>query len=212
MPKSLNVLISAGPTREAIDPVRYLSNHSSGKMGYALAAAAQKFANVTLVTGPTALPKPKGCKIIEVESAQDMLVAMQNHFAKNDVTIMVAAVADYRASKIATQKIKKTKNTLTLKLVKNPDILKTLGQRKKSRQLLVGFAAETENELAYGKKKLREKNLDWIAVNHVARTDIGFGSDQNEITLLNKDGKQIEIKKSSKATVAKRMLKAILNR
>jgi phosphopantothenoylcysteine decarboxylase/phosphopantothenate--cysteine ligase len=207
----LHILISAGPTREPIDPVRYLSNHSSGKMGYAIAQAALEAGHcVTLVTGPTALKAPLGCEVIQIETANDMHKAMLKKFPKADVTIMVAAVADYRPETVAAQKIKKTKDTLTLKLVKNPDILKALGQKKKKKQILVGFAAETQNAIAYGQKKLKEKKLDWIAVNNVAKKGIGFGSEENEVTLLSAKGEQKTLKQNQKNLIAKKILEVIL--
>jgi phosphopantothenoylcysteine decarboxylase/phosphopantothenate--cysteine ligase len=210
MPRKLRILISAGPTREPIDPVRYLSNFSSGKMGYALAQAAMQIGDVTLVTGPVALNPPRGCRVIPVLTAKEMLTAMTKEFKNADITIMVAAVADYRPAIVARQKIKKTKGTLTLKLIKNPDVLKTLGARKKANQILVGFAAETKNVLAYGKKKLREKNLDWIVINNVAKKGIGFGSDDNEIILVGRDEQILKMRKAAKTHVAELILAAIL--
>lgn len=209
MTKPLNILISAGPTREPIDPVRYLSNHSSGKMGYALAAAARKFGTVTLVSGPTNLAAPKNCRVIKIETAAQMLKAMTQEFAKANLIIMVSAVADYRPAQVAKQKIKKTQATLTLKLIKNPDILKRLGSKKKPEQTLVGFAAETQKALAYGKKKLVEKNLDWIIINNVAKKGIGFGSAENEVTLVSRHGKTTHFGRQSKAALATKLLTVI---
>jgi len=209
--KPLNILISAGPTREPIDPVRYLSNHSSGKMGYALAAAARRFGSVTLVSGPVALAVPKNCHVIKTETAAQMGKAMDKAFAKADIIIMVAAVADYRPAQVAKQKIKKTQETLTLKLIKNPDILKRLGRKKKAGQILVGFAAETQKVLAYGKKKLVEKNLDWIIINNVAKKGIGFGSAENAVTLVSKKGKTFHFVKQGKTALAAKLLATIIN-
>ncbi len=186
--KKLHFLITAGPTQESLDPVRYLSNHSSGKMGYALAKAALiKGHRVTLISGPTALTPPKKAVTIPVVSALEMFKAVMKTYRSADVIIKVAAVADYRPQTISKQKIKKSKDTLMLKLIKNPDILKTLGKKKKSGQLLVGFAAETHQDLAFGRAKLKEKKCDWIIVNNVGRKDIGFSSENNEVTLLSKN-------------------------
>lgn len=206
--KRLQVLISAGPTREAIDPVRYLSNHSSGKMGYALAeAAVKKGHGVTLVSGPTALTAPRGVCLVPVTTAWEMRRALLERSQKADVIFMVAAVADYRVVKIAQQKIKKKSDTLTLTLIKNPDILSELGQHKKSHQILVGFAAETHDHLSCAQKKLCTKNLDWIVLNDVANKKIGFGSDDNAVTLLNRAGEKIFFKKENKKKLAGKILR-----
>jgi phosphopantothenoylcysteine decarboxylase/phosphopantothenate--cysteine ligase len=209
--KRLHILISAGPTREAIDPVRYLSNHSSGKMGTALAEAAAKEGHrVTLVSGPTALAAPRGVCLVNVTTALEMRQAVLEGSQKSDVIFMVAAVADYRVAKIAQQKIKKKNETLTLKLIKNPDILSELGRRKKSHQILVGFAAETHKHLSYAQKKLRIKNLDWIVLNDVADKKIGFGSDENAVTLLSCAGEKIVFKKQSKKKLAQKIIREII--
>lgn len=207
--KLRNILVCAGPTQEKLDPVRYLSNHSSGKMGYALAQAAKKYGHVVLVSGPTALKAPQNCKFIPVVTAREMEKEMLKQFPKADLTIMVAAVADYRPETVARQKIKKTADTLILRLVKNPDILKKLGERKKNNQILVGFAAETQNALAYGRKKLAEKNLDWIVVNNVAKKGIGFGAEENEAVLLSRGGKTIPFAKQDKKRLAAKLLELI---
>lgn len=210
--KRLQVLISAGPTREAIDPVRYLSNHSSGKMGYALAEAAAKQGHVvTLVSGPTALTVPVGVNFVSVTTALEMRRALFNYAKKADVILMVAAVADYHVAKIAKQKIKKKSATLTLKLIKNPDILSELGQRKKNHQTLVGFAAETNKHISHAQKKLRTKNLDWIVLNDVANKKIGFGSDENAVTLLSREGEKIVFKKENKKILAQKILRRIVS-
>lgn len=183
-------VITAGPTQEAIDPVRYISNHSSGKMGYALAQAAQKRgATVTLISGPTQLDTPHGVKRIDVKSAQEMLYACRTATAtKTDVFIASAAVADFRMKEAANQKMKKTSdsNEIQLTLVKNPDIIATIA-KEKAAQLIVGFAAETQNVLSYAKDKLERKGLDLIIANDVSRTDIGFNQDQNQVTVISKD-------------------------
>lgn len=210
--RKLHILISAGPTKEAVDPVRYLSNHSSGKMGYALAeAAVKKGCGVTLVSGPTALKAPRGVCLVSVTTALEMRRALLGHFQKADVIFMVAAVADYRVAKIAQQKIKKKSETLTLRLIKNPDILSELGRRKKPHQILVGFAAETNKHLSHARKKLHTKNLDWIVLNDVADQKIGFGSDDNAVTLLSRTGEKIIFKKQSKKKLAGKIIREIMS-
>ncbi len=183
--KAVKILITAGPTREAIDPARFLSNRSSGKMGYRLAeAAARRGAEVTLVSGPTALAPPVGVRCVKVQSAVDMHAAVMQHAEENKVIIKSAAVADYRSREIAAEKIKKDKISEHLELARNPDILFELGQRKKSGQLLVGFAAESSNLEVEGRKKLEAKNLDLIAVNNINSDDTGFETDNNQVLLL----------------------------
>lgn len=210
----MKVLISAGPTREAIDPVRFISNRSSGKMGYALARAA-KFAGheVLLVSSPTELPAPHGIKIVKVETAAEMGGAMKKFAKFADIIIMAAAVADYRPLKSFTskQKIKKNKETLIIKFVKTEDILASLGRTKKKNQILVGFAAETEDLIENAEKKLLSKNLDWIIANDVSRKDIAFESDDNEVVMLSKNGRKIKLPKSSKLKIAKKIIKIICN-
>lgn len=214
MPKyKLSILITAGPTVEAIDPVRYLTNHSSGKMGYALAKAAVDLGHkVILISGPTGLVPPRGCRVITVESARAMEQAVLKHFAKSQVIIKTAAVADYRPVSIHSQKIKKTGATLMLRLVRNPDILKQLGMRKRADQTLIGFAAETQKLIKNAEKKIYEKNLDWIVLNDVSRKDIGFGSDQNAVTLISKNGLRIAFAKQDKMKLANALLKIILSK
>ncbi|GBG94119.1 phosphopantothenoylcysteine decarboxylase / phosphopantothenate-cysteine ligase [Ligilactobacillus salitolerans] len=205
------VLISAGPTVEPIDPVRYLSNHSSGKMGYALAnAAAKRGAEVTLVSGPTRLTKPAGVKFIQIQAAAELQETMEKNFSKSDIVIMAAAVSDYHVDQVAPQKIKKNGQDLELHLVSNPDILAGLGQIKKG-QILVGFAAETENLLANGNKKLQKKNLDLLVLNDVSRTDIGFNAEDNEVRLLRARREPRLIAKSSKDQIANQIFDEILN-
>ncbi len=182
--KGKKVLISAGGTREAIDPVRYIANRSSGKMGYALAKRALvRGAEVILVTGPTKLTPPAGVTTYEVQTTAELEKAMLTHYADQDIVIMAAAVADYRVKTVAEQKIKKNAETWQLELVKNPDILKRLGELKRD-QILVGFAAETTDLLHYATKKLQQKNADLLVANDVSRKDIGFGADDNEAWLL----------------------------
>ncbi len=201
-------LITAGPTQEAIDPVRYLSNHSSGKMGYALAQAAlQCGAAVTLISGPTHLPAPADAKLIKVTTAEEMLQAVQNEIKQHDVFISAAAVADYRPAEAAAQKIKKKSQDLLLKLEPTIDILATIAKAK-PKALLVGFAAETENSLQHGEKKRCTKALDFMIVNDVSRMDIGFNSDENEVTILSKD-KPIHLAKATKREIARQIMEVI---
>ena len=208
--KEKRVVVTAGGTHEEIDPVRYIANRSSGKMGYALAsAAAQRGAEVTLISGPSALPQPMGVKFIGIETAAELATAVKRAYPTTDVVIMAAAVADYRVKKVASQKIKKENASWQLELVKNEDILFSLGQTKRN-QLLVGFAAETENLLANAQAKLTKKNLDLLVANDVARKDIGFASDSNEVTLLTKNQKPKHLKRASKQVIAGAILDEIV--
>ncbi|MBJ7550424.1 bifunctional phosphopantothenoylcysteine decarboxylase/phosphopantothenate--cysteine ligase CoaBC [Marinomonas ostreistagni] len=204
-------VITAGPTMEAIDPVRYISNHSSGKMGYALAAAAQaRGASVTLVSGPTQLDAPQGVKRIEIKSAEDMLSACREAMVKPaDVFIGAAAVADFRMKEVASQKMKKTGDSdeMQLTLVKNPDVIATLSQENTAK-CMVGFAAETQDVIAYAKSKLERKGLDLIIANDVSRTDIGFNNDENQVTVLSKD-QQWTPPKESKSALAIELVELI---
>lgn len=204
-----NVVVTAGPTREPLDPVRFLSNRSSGKMGYALAeAACYRGAEVTLISGPSNLNPPLGCKLVEVETALEMREAVMNCFPEADVVIKAAAVSDYRPVKKEEKKIKKGAASLELLLVKNPDILEELG-RMKTNQILVGFAAETEKVREYAAEKLKEKNLDLIVANEVSRQGIGFEAEDNEVFLVYPDGKITEIPLMSKKEVAFCILDAV---
>lgn len=203
----MNCLISAGPTREWIDPVRFLSNPSSGKMGYALArAAVDRGMQVTLVSGPTALKAPAGAEVLYVESAREMQEAMSQRFAKADLIIMTAAVSDHRPETRSKQKQKKEQMRMTLDLVANPDILMELGKQKKNGQTLVGFAAETENLLPNARRKLREKNLDWIVANDVSEKDRGFQSDFNKISLLSKEQNEMDFEYQEKNSLARKIM------
>lgn len=206
MPQKI-ALITAGPTEEAIDPVRFLSNHSSGKMGYALAIAAKKRGyRVILITGPTKLPPPRGIKVIRVTTAREMLHAVMQNYKKAALIIKSAAVADYRPMSAPRHKIKKKKKTISLRLTRNPDILRELGKRKKRGQVLAGFAAETASPLKNGFLKLKNKNCDWMIVNDVSKKGIGFGLDENEITLLSSKGVIVPLKRSSKISLAFKIL------
>jgi len=202
------ILVTAGPTVERIDPVRYLTNRSTGKMGYAVAqAAAERGANVTLVSGPVALAAPQGVKRVMVESAADMLQAVLAEYEDTDIVIKAAAVADYTIPEAAPEKIKKG-GDLTLALQPTVDILKTLGANKGER-ILVGFAAETTDVAAYAKEKLTKKNLDLIVANDVSRSDAGFACDTNIITVFSKDGSACEFDKCSKADAAGHILDCV---
>jgi len=202
------ILITAGPTQEAIDPVRYISNHSTGKMGYALANAfARADAAVTLVSGPTALPLPHpAVRRIDVRSAEQMFVATQAEFANADVTILSAAVADYTPAHPADRKIKKKEAQFQIDLIKTVDIAATLGQQKQPGQWMMGFALETDNELDNARKKLISKNLDWIVLNSLRDTGAGFGHDTNKITVIDKAGQTLDFDLKSKADVARDLL------
>lgn len=183
--KGLSVLVTAGPTREPIDPARFISNRSSGKMGYALATAAQRRgAKVTLVSGPTSLACPLNVKRVEVTTAMEMRDAVIEHAEKASVIVKAAAVSDFRPENIHSHKVKKDKAELEIAFSQNPDILYELGQNKKNNQFLVGFAAESQNIIDEGKKKLVKKNLDIIAVNDISGTHTGFAADTNQITLI----------------------------
>lgn len=203
----LRVLVSAGPTREAIDPVRFISNHSSGKMGYALAeAAAEAGAVVTLVSGPVALDCPERVNRVFVESAEDMLAACREH-SDCDIFIATAAVADYRPAGACEQKIKKTQDTMSLELIRNPDILKTLAQLDNG-PFTVGFAAETNDVLAYARGKLERKGLNLIVANDVSDASIGFNSDDNAVTLISADSERT-LPQASKQQLARTLVAEI---
>ncbi|RRD95481.1 bifunctional phosphopantothenoylcysteine decarboxylase/phosphopantothenate--cysteine ligase CoaBC [Clostridiales bacterium COT073_COT-073] len=199
-----NVLVTAGPTIEAIDPVRYLTNHSSGKMGYALAEEAQKRgANVTLISGPTSLSRPKVSKFISVISSLDMYQAVTEHFITADIVVKAAAPADYRPKEYHPQKIKKeTGDEFRIELERNPDILKLVAAKKQD-QIMVGFAAESENELANAMAKLTGKNLDMIIVNNIKAENAGFQSDTNVVTTIDKHKNMERIGEMPKTQLAK---------
>lgn len=196
------IMVTAGPTREAIDPVRYISNHSSGKMGYAIAQAAlERGADVILISGPVSMTPPAGARFISITSAQDMYEAALKYFDEVDAVIGAAAPADYRPRNASRTKLKKIEDTLTLELVKNPDIIKTLGEAKRF-QKVVGFAAETENLEQYAREKLAAKNLDMIVANDVSMADIGFGSDYNAVKIIRSDGSMRDVPKATKEQIA----------
>ncbi len=213
-----NILITAGPTRERIDPVRFISNRSSGKMGYALAKIAQKADfNVTLISGPVAIPPPEGVTLVKVESATEMECEVRNFAKFADIIIMAAAIADYRPKFITNSKIKKTDGNMMLELERTTDILGELRSSQtevklKDELILVGFAAETEDLIKNAKDKLNKKHLDWIVANDISRTDAGFQSDHNEVTMISKKGDLIEIPLQSKEKIAEIILNYIIQK
>ena len=206
------VLITAGPTVEAIDPVRYISNHSSGKMGYAIARAAERRgARVTLVSGPVNLDPPVGVEVVPVESCDEMAQAVFSHLKASDIIIKVAAVADYRPVDISTRKIKKTASKeMRLSMTENMDILKRVGELKTDDQFLVGFAAETNDLEAHALVKMKKKNLDMIAANLVGIENSGFKTDTNKVKLFFKNGSSKDIPLMDKQSVAHVLLDAIV--
>jgi phosphopantothenoylcysteine decarboxylase/phosphopantothenate--cysteine ligase len=211
MVKKLNCLISAGPTREWIDPVRFISNPSSGKMGYALAKEAHtRGFDVNLVSGPVSIKPVDGIMLTRVETAEEMRKAMIEKYATSDLIIMCAAVCDHKPKFKWQQKKKKDQFPQNIEMIPNEDILEELGQRKKEFQTLVGFAAETENGVQNALQKLKKKNLDWIALNEISHKNIGFGSENNEITLFSSLGKKVKIEISSKEDLATAMFEVIL--
>ena len=206
----LKVVITAGPTRERIDPVRFITNRSSGKMGYAVAEAARDAgANVVLVSGPVQLAAPRGIERVDVESAEEMLSAVQRNIDGTDIFIAAAAVSDYRCGEVACQKIKKTSDTMTLSLSRAPDVLATIG-RSAAPPFLVGFAAETENVERNALSKLAAKNLDMIAANQVG-DGLAFDKDDNALTVYWPGGKQ-ELSLTSKAALARQLIETIARR
>lgn len=204
-----DIVITAGPTKEAIDPVRYMSNNSSGKMGYALARnAINRGANVTLISGPTSLNPPKGVNFISIETTEDMLKAVSKSFDKCDVLIKAAAPSDYRPEKFSPIKIKKSgenKDGLTIKYIKNPDIAAYFGEKKKH-QVMVGFAAETNNLYEYSMGKIVKKNLDFIVANDVSKEGAGFSVDTNIVSIIDKNGDKKDYPMMNKKEVAKIIL------
>ncbi|MDD7176297.1 MAG: bifunctional phosphopantothenoylcysteine decarboxylase/phosphopantothenate--cysteine ligase CoaBC [Clostridiales bacterium] len=209
--EGLRVMVTAGPTREPLDPVRYISNRSSGKMGYAIArAAARRGAQVTLLSGPVSLPKPEGVEVVPILTTQELLERAGERVDAQDVLIQAAAPADYRAKEIAPQKIKKQGGAgMTLELVENPDVAAALGQRKQPHQVFVGFAAETNDVQAHARDKLARKNLDMIVANDVTRPGAGFDVDTNIVTLMTGEG-SIALELMTKDEVAQRILDRVL--
>lgn len=207
----VKVVITAGPTREAIDPVRYISNHSSGKMGFALAqAAVEAGASVTLIAGPVCLTSPDRVKRIDVDSAEQMYQATMDNLANCDIFIGAAAVADYRPAESADQKIKKSAETLSIELIRNPDIIAAVASHQQ-RPFTVGFAAETQNLIGYAQNKLEKKKLDLIIANDVANTEIGFNSDNNAVTVIWNGGEKT-LPMTSKQQLSRCLLSEIAQR
>jgi phosphopantothenoylcysteine decarboxylase/phosphopantothenate--cysteine ligase len=205
-----HVLVTAGPTREPIDPVRVITNPSTGTMGYALAAAAaRRGARVTLISGPTALATPEGVERMDVTTAEEMHKVVQTH-KDADLVIMAAAVADYTPIETAPSKIKKQEGEMTLRLRRTPDILATLGQEKRNGQILVGFAMETDDGLANARRKLEQKNLDWIVLNNLREAGAGFGTGTNRVTLIHRNGSHETLPLMSKSEVAEALMASIV--
>lgn len=206
----MRFLITAGPTREPIDPVRFLSNRSSGKMGYALADGALSMGHeVHLITGPVSLEPPHDAVVTAVESASEMFEAVKREIKTADVAIFCAAVSDYRIKEVAEEKIKKSDDELVLRLVKTPDILGSTRTEFKFGGYLVGFAAETENLEANAAEKLRRKGCNLLVANDVSRSDIGFDHNENEVRLFFADGRRREIPRAGKGEIAAKILEAI---
>jgi phosphopantothenoylcysteine decarboxylase/phosphopantothenate--cysteine ligase len=204
------VLVTAGPTCEDLDPVRFITNRSSGKMGYAVAeVAAQRGAKVILVSGPTALETPEGTERVDVRSAEEMLRAVKARFANATIAVFAAAVADYRPAAASTAKIKRTNEALTIRLEPNPDILATAA-KEKGEQVVVGFAAETDHVAENARKKLDEKNADLMVANDVTAEGAGFDVDTNIVTIFSRDGRDMPLPRLTKAEVAKRILDEVL--
>lgn len=206
------VVVTAGPTIVPIDPVRILTNRSSGKMGYSIAEEARdRGAEVVLISGPTSLRKPNGIRVIDVKTNEDMFNAIKNEFEDADIVIKSAAVADYKAKNYSNEKIKKTGDDLNLIFERDRDILKTLGDMKEN-QILVGFAAESSNLKENAKGKLERKNLDYIVANDISKPETGFASDENKVTIISKSGEEVSLEKMSKREVAKNIFDIIKGR
>ncbi|EOU1724224.1 bifunctional phosphopantothenoylcysteine decarboxylase/phosphopantothenate--cysteine ligase CoaBC [Clostridium perfringens] len=206
------VVVTAGPTMVPIDPVRILTNRSSGKMGYSIAEEARdRGAEVVLISGPTSLRKPNGIKVIDIKTNEDMFNAIKDEFKDADIVIKSAAVADYKAKNYSNEKIKKTGDDLNLIFERDRDILKTLGDMKKN-QILVGFAAESSNLKENAKGKLERKNLDYIVANDISKSETGFASDENKVTIISKSGEEVSLEKMSKREVAKNIFDIIKGR
>ncbi|HEY5967559.1 MAG TPA: bifunctional phosphopantothenoylcysteine decarboxylase/phosphopantothenate--cysteine ligase CoaBC [Chitinophagaceae bacterium] len=206
------VMVSAGPTYEPIDPVRFIGNHSSGKMGLAIAEELYaRGADVTLILGPSSINLPgNGIKSVRVNTAEEMYAACTKQFDKSDIGVMAAAVADYAPVKVASTKVKKKSDELVIELKKTKDILKNLGENKSSKQVLVGFALETNNEREYALGKLKNKNADMIVMNSLNDEGAGFGTDTNKITIFDKSGKEFNYELMSKKEVAKNIVDTII--
>nr|WP_288722288.1 bifunctional phosphopantothenoylcysteine decarboxylase/phosphopantothenate--cysteine ligase CoaBC [uncultured Sellimonas sp.] len=204
------VLVTAGPTQEAIDPVRYITNHSTGKMGYALATVCmRRGADVTLVTGPTAIPKPEFVKAITIHTAKEMFEAVKDEAPRQDIIIKAAAVADYRPKYVSHEKVKKKEGDLSIPMERTDDILKYLGDNKREGQFLCGFSMETENMIENSRRKLEKKNLDMIVANNLKVEGAGFAGDTNVVTIITKD-EEVSLEKMSKEEAAVQILDRIL--
>ncbi|NLK93791.1 MAG: bifunctional phosphopantothenoylcysteine decarboxylase/phosphopantothenate--cysteine ligase CoaBC [Clostridiales bacterium] len=206
------VIVTAGPTKTNIDPVRFITNNSSGKMGFEIAKEARnRGADVLLISGPTNEEKPYGINVINIETNEEMYNALLENYEESNIVIKAAAVADYKPKEYSSQKIKKGEGDLQLSLTRDRDILLELGKKKKN-QILVGFAAESENLLENAKRKLTKKNLDYIVANDISSKDIGFSSDNNKVTVISKDGSIVSLEKMSKKEVSKKIFDIILGK
>lgn len=204
------VLVTAGPTIAPIDPVRFICNHSSGKMGYAIAEEARdRGAEVLLITGPTDLNTPQGVEVIQVNTNNEMFNAVMDNYSNNDIIVKCAAVADYKPEAYSEIKIKKAGEILELKLVQDTDILFELGKRKSEKQVLIGFAAESNDLIQNAKQKIEKKNLDYIVANDIMSKDTGFSSDYNKVNIISRDGEMVSLDKMSKREVAREIFNTI---
>lgn len=207
--KGKKVLVTAGPTIAPVDPVRFITNRSSGKMGYSIAEEARdRGAEVTLISGPCNIEKPFGIKVINIKENHEMLKAVKENFESSDIVIKAAAVADYKPKNYSNKKIKKVNDDLVIQFEKDTDILKTIGEIKKN-QILVGFAAESDDLIANAKSKLERKNLDYIVANDITCSDTGFACDENKVNILCRDGRNISISKMSKRMIARELFNII---
>lgn len=210
--KGKKVLVTAGPTQAPIDPVRFITNRSTGKMGYAIATEAKRRgAEVTLISGPTNVEKPKDVNIINIVTNEEMRKAVLDNFENSDIVIKSAAVADYKIKEYSNEKIKKSNGDLNLTFTKDNDILKELGKLK-TNQILVGFAAESSNVILNAKRKIETKNLDYIIANDITSADTGFGSDDNKVIIISNDGEEIYLDKMSKIQVSSKIFDTILRK
>lgn len=210
--EGLNVLVTAGPTQEPVDPVRYITNHSTGKMGYAIARVCmRRGANVTLVSGPSMLEPPQFIDFVPVTTAKEMFNQVTERSAGQDIIIKAAAVADYRPKNISSEKVKKQEGELVLEMERTDDILSWLGSHKRPGQFLCGFSMETENVLENSRKKLRKKNVDMIAANSLKTEGAGFGGDTNVITIITEDG-EVSLDKMTKEEAASKLMDQIMKR
>ena len=206
------VLVTAGPTQSPIDPVRFITNRSTGKMGYEIAKEAKRRgAEVTLISGPTNLKAPTGVNLINIITNEEMKKAVLNHFENSDIVIKSAAVADYKVKEYSNEKIKKSDGDLVIDFTRDNDILKELGKLK-TNQILVGFAAESNNLIANAKRKVETKNLDYIVANDITSADTGFGSNDNKVIIISKDGEEIYLDKMSKKEVSSKIFDTILKK